>query len=305
MEGEGSTERAAVTATIAGYRSRGATEAAAAFVRRAVTAAEPASVVRARTLLWACARLAGWGEGVGLEPVPEVLLHPSVIERFVVVGMASAPMARRRTVRTNLRFVARRVAPVLSPPDPLALARSRAKHPYSAAEIGAFLALAAAQPTPGRRHRLGALVGLGAGAGLTGADLRHVRGVHVARRHGGLVVVVEGRSARVVPVLARYHERLAAAAAFAGAGYLIGGRSPTRHNVTNRLIASVAGGVDLPRLELGRLRATWLAACAAAVGLPAFFAAAGIRHSQHIGDIVALLPAPGEAEAVRLLGGGP
>lgn len=214
-------------------------------------------------------------------------------------------MTRRRTVRTNLRFLARRVTPALLPPDPIPLPRSRAKPPYTPAEIDGFLALADAQPTVARRHRLGALVCVGAGAGLSGADLRHVRGRHVQSRHGGMVVIVEARSPRVVPVLARYHQRLAAAAAFAGDGYLCGGSAPARHNVTNPLVAKTAGGTDLVPLDLGRLRVTWLAACAAAVGLPALLRAAGIRCSQHLGDIVAHLPVPDEVDMVRLLGGGP
>lgn len=290
---------------IAAWRPRALSADAADVAREVVAAARPVSVVRARSLLWACATLAVFAEGVGLEMAPAVLLHPSVIERFVVVGMAASPTTRRRTVRTNLRFLARRAAPRLSPPDPLALERSRAKEPYAPGEIDALLALADAQPTRGRALRLAALVCLGAGAGLSGADLRHVRGVDVVRRHGGLVVVVASRSPRVVPVLARYHQRLVGAAAFAGDGYVLGGRSPTRHNVTGRLVASVAGGTDLPRLSLGRLRATWLAAHAAALGLPAFFAAAGISQSQHLGDVVATLGVPAEADMVRLLGGAP
>ena len=144
-----------------------------------------------------------------------------------------------------------------------------------------------------------------ASAGLTGADMRLLRGAEVRRRHGGVVVVVAGSRARVVPVLARYQGPLLAAAAFAGEGFLTGGDSPSRRNVTNGLVASVAGGADLPRIELGRPRATWLATHAAALGLPALFAAAGFSHSQHVGDVVARLPVPEEAEVVRLLGAGP
>ena len=54
----------------------------------------------------------------------------------------------RRTLRTNLRFIGRRVVPQLYPAD-LPLPRERSKQPYSPAEIGGFLALADAQPTPG------------------------------------------------------------------------------------------------------------------------------------------------------------
>ena len=289
---------------IARWRPRRSSVAAAAFARETVAAVRPASAVRARTLLWTCSRLAGFGEAVGLALEPGVLLHPSTIERFVRVGLGAAPLVRLRTVRTNLRFVARRVG-VASAPDPAPLSRSRAKEPYEPAEIDALLALAAAQPTEGRRQRLTALLCLGLGAGLTGADMRLLRGAEVRRRHGGVVVVVAGSRARVVPVLARYQGPLLAAAAFAGEGFLTGGDSPSRRNVTNGLVASVAGGADLPRIELGRLRATWLATHAAALGLPALFAAAGFSHSQHVGDVVARLPVPEEAEVVRLLGAGP
>jgi hypothetical protein len=91
------------------------------------------------------------------------------------------------------------------------------------------------------------------------------------------VVVVERQAARVVPALARYHRVVLTAAVFAGeGGYLCGGTSPERHNVTWNLVASLSGGVDLPRLEVSRLRATWLTTVADALGLPAIVDAAGI-----------------------------
>ena len=92
-------------------------------------------------------------------------------------------------------------------------------------------------------------------------------------------------------------------AAFAGAGYLVGGTERSRHNVASALVASLAGGTDLARLEQARLRATWLAELARRLGLGAFMAATGVDCSQRLGDIVAGLPALGEAETVELLGG--
>ena len=62
-------------------------------------------------------------------------------------------------------------------------------------------------------------------------------------------------------------------------------------------------GTDLARLEQARLRSTWLAELAQALGLGAFMAAAGVDCSQRLGDIVAALAPLGEAETVRLLGG--
>jgi hypothetical protein len=73
--------------------------------------------------------------------------------------------------------------------------------------------------------------------------------------------------------------------------------------VASALVASLAGGADLARLEQARLRATWLSELAGLIGLPAFMAAAGVNCSQRLGDIVAGLPALDETETIKLLGG--
>ncbi len=116
------------------------------------------------------------------------------------------------------------------------------------------------------------------------------------------MTVRAGRRPRVVPVLARYHNRLFAAAALAGGHHLIGGTSPTRRNVTTPLTASLDGGADLPRLDIARLRSTWLCEAAGAIGLRAFMEAAGITCSQRLGDLVATLPAVVVDASVALLG---
>src|SRR5260370_380315 len=143
---------------------------------------------------------------------------------------------------------------------------------------------------PGRPPRRAAGgVGLGAGGGLIRSAVGQAGGTDVTRRPGGVVVQVRGRTPRVVPVLARYHGRLLAAAAFAGEHLLTGGTDPARGNITNPVVASLAGGTGPPRLYTARLHATWLAETAALIGLPAFPHAAGIRCCQRLGDITAAL----------------
>ena len=136
---------------------------AAVFARDVIAAVAPGGQERAKNLLWAAAKLADYAVPLGLDPVPEVLLHPSVIERFAASAPGLSGVARR-TLRTNLRFIARRVVPQLAPAD-VPLPRERAKKPYSAAEIAGYLALADAQPAAARRMRTAGLVCLGAGAG--------------------------------------------------------------------------------------------------------------------------------------------
>ncbi|HTX82602.1 MAG TPA: hypothetical protein VMC83_09305 [Streptosporangiaceae bacterium] len=275
---------------------------AAAFARQVVAGCGPVGRDRVKNLLWAAGKLAGYGISVGLDPVPGVLLHPSVIERFTAHAPGLSGPARR-TLRTNLRFIARALVPQLDPAD-APLPRERAKAPYSPAEISGFLALAAAQPTAARRMRATGLVCLGAGAGLIRGDLRGVRGTDITCRSGGVIVTVRaGRAPRTVPVLSRYHEPLLASAAFAGECLVTGGTDPARHNIANPLTRSLAGGAGLPALDTSRLRATWLAETAAMIGLPAFLHAAGITCCQRLGDITATLDPGSEVHAVALFSG--
>ena len=229
-----------------------------------------------------------------------MLLHPSVIERFTAHAPGLTGVTRR-TLRTNLRFLARHVVPQLHPAD-LPLPRERAKAPYSPAEISGYLTLADAQPTAARRMRAAGLVCLGAGAGLIRADLRAVRGSDVACRSGGVIVTVR----RPAPRRAGPGPLPRGSAGISrvrrgGPGHRR--HRSARHNITNPLARSLAGGAGLPALDGSRLRATWLADCAQLLGLATFMAAAGITCSQRLGDIIAGLQPGGEEQAVALLGG--
>lgn len=275
-------------------------EAAGAFARQVVGEAAPQSPARAKALLFAASRLAAFGESVGLELAAEVLLHAAVIERFIVAGEQTFSAPTRRTLRTNLRALARALSRYPEP-LPAALPRERAKAPYSPDQINGYLHLAACQPTQARAMHATALICLGAGAGIIAGELRGLRGSDVVPRSGGLIVEVSGKRSRIVPVLARFHEPLTKAAAFAGQGLLIGGRDPHRRNISDALTAALSSDPSLPRLDGGPLRSTWLAEAASLIGLGAFMAAAGVSCSQRLGDIIASLPQLPEAQMVALL----
>ena len=289
-----------LTAVIAAYQPRGIPPAAAVFAREVTARGGPQSAARAKAWLFAAGRAGAFALSVGLVLESEVVLQEAVIERFVAEWGARFPVSTRRTVRSALRTLSARMTPA---PAPVFLSRDRVKAPYSPAEIAGYLALADAQPTQSRRMRASGLICLGAGAGLMGADLRAVCGTHFHARSGGLVVEVTGRHARVVPVLADYHDRLVEVAGFFEDRFIVGGVELRRRNVTTPLIASLSGGEDLPRLELGRLRSTWLTQVAESIGLRAFLDAAGVVCSQRLGDIAADLPPMSEEQSVALLGG--
>jgi integrase len=293
-----------VSALIAAYRPCAVSDAAGAFARCVVGSAAPRSPERAKALLFCAGRLAAFGEETGLELCAETLLCEASIERFILCGTGGLSPASVRTIRTNLRALARTL--VRHPePRPVPLPRERAKAPYSDAEIDGYLRLAACQSTEARRMRCRALICLGAGAGVIAGELRQLRGCDVVARSGGLVVEVAGNRARTVPVLARFHEPLIAAGAFAGERLIVGGRRPDRRNLSDALSRALSADACLPRLQAGRLRSTWLHEAARMIGLQAFMAAAGVSCSQRLGDIAARLPRASETEMVALLQGSP
>lgn len=293
-----------VSALIAAWRPHAISAAAACFAQQTVGAAAPQSPARAKALLFAAGRLAVFAEEVGLELCAETLLCEAVIERFTLCGTGGLSPASVRTLRTNLRALARCLERY---PEPAStpLPREHAKAPYSPAQIEGYLRLAACQSTEARAMRAAALVCLGAGAGIVAGELRGVRGSDVLERSGGVIVAVRGRRSRSVPVLSHFGEPLAEAARFAGDRLICGGRDPARRNITDALCRALCSDPGLPRLEAGRLRSTWLAQCAQMIGLGAFMAAAGVCCSQRLGDIVASIPALSETEMVALLGGLP
>jgi hypothetical protein len=98
---------------IARWRPLSVSPRAAAFARDVISRAGPGGRERAKNLLWAAGKLADYAIGLGLDPVPEVVLHPSVAERFTRCAPGLTGVARR-TLRTNLRFIGRRRAAAVS-----------------------------------------------------------------------------------------------------------------------------------------------------------------------------------------------
>ena len=115
---------------ISRWRPSSVSPEAAAFARNVIAQAAPQGRERAKNLLWAAGKLADYALGLGLEAVPDVVLHPSTAERFTRCAPGLTGVARR-TLRTNLRFIGRRVVPQLYPAD-VPLPRERSKQPPSA-----------------------------------------------------------------------------------------------------------------------------------------------------------------------------
>jgi hypothetical protein len=109
-------------------------------------------------------------------------------------------------------------------------------------------------------------------------------------------------------VLAQYDGLVRRGVAGVRPNELLIGRDGDRRNVTANLYWNlVAEGSDMPRLEQGRLRTTWIATLLRnGVTLPVLMDAAGLISARTVTDVVAMLPEADAAtdERTALRGGG-
>ena len=123
-----------------------------------------------------------------------LVLSGAVIERFILVGCAGVSPATRRTLRTNLRALARSIERYPRAGSGAAGARAREGAVLAGGDRRVSAARRRAEHPSARRMRAGALVCFGAGAGIIAGELRHVRGSDVVVRAGGVMVDGRGRA---------------------------------------------------------------------------------------------------------------
>lgn len=295
------TDPAHIDARIGRYWARGAPAhvqaEVTAFARLVVAQAGPASVLAAGRFLSHVAGLAGWALRVGMPLETGHLLHPDTIERYA----ASIRCRGARNARTALRRVGESVNPQAFPPSPAPLGGAGVDLPYSDAEIAGYLALAATQPTLLRRMRLTAIICLSAGAGVTAPEMLPLQATDLQLLDtGALVVQIRGRYSRAIPVSPRFRDPLLTVVVWADGGRIFSSDSLT---VIRNTTAQLVGGGDLPRVNLRRLRNTWLAAHLRAIGFAELLAAAGLRSSETIFALAALEPQPTAEQIINTLSG--
>ncbi len=248
-----------------------------------------------------------WAFVEGSELALGPLFTDDAIERYIQLGMAEALDSTRATRRSILRRIARRCSPALSNlPDISPIAYRRLRAPYAGSEVAAYLRLAAAQPTPGRRRSLLAVLALGLGCGLDCSDLGWVRGWDVDLALDGVVsvTVCGGRRPRSVVCLRHYESQLLSLAERAGEELLIGGRTLGRHNVTSVALGRLIMDLSVPPLVVSRLRSTWLLShLQANTPLPLIMTAAGLQTVRPLEDLLHHLPELPAAEAGAALRG--
>lgn len=242
-----------------------------------------------------------WAMGVGHPLDREVLMTEEMIEGFVVTMDTQATTAAN--YRSRLRGIARKANPGRNAPSAsVKVAHRSVKAPYTANEVATITRVARVQPNPQTGRQMRACVGLGLGAGLDSVDLRPLLGRHVVDlgTHG-IRIDVTGRVERTLWVRRQFEDLVREGLHGVAPGQLVVGTKRDRKNMCARIYSHAIFEGDVPHLEQGRMRTTWiLDLLRQGVTLPVLMHAAGLRSARTITDIVALLPASStDAEALR------
>lgn len=280
----------------------------APLVRSVVAATVTAVPYDVERLLHITGRLALWAEAAGLERDPDAWLRNEVIDAFVLSLAAGIEASTVRTYRTWLLRV--RDALAFSERGEAAPARLHANvnphQPYTQAELAGLRHWAAHLPRQQRTDGL-ALLGLGAGLGLTPREVAASRGRDLARPRVGGPLLHTG-AGRVVPLVARaaWDQVLAELAQTAGDGYLFRPRRSVAY--AKNLIGSWSlihrPPAPLPAVSAGRLRATWIVELMAArIDHDLIAKAAGLASAASLARYQHHVPPLDDATAIRLLHG--
>jgi hypothetical protein len=273
---------------------------------RSVAAATVSSVpYEVERLLHVLGRLALWAEAAGVERDPDTWLRNEVIDAFV---LSRAGDIEASSVRTDLPDVASAGAGCPG------LQRARRGSPGTDARgsVSAPAELAGlrhwADHLPGQQRTDAlALLGPGAGLGLTPREVAASRGVDLRRPRPGGPLLHTGAK-RLVPIVARagWDALLGELAERAGGGYVF------RPGRTVAYSKNLIGSWSLmhrppgsaPAVSVGRLRATWIVELMRAhIDHHLIAQAAGLVSAASLARWQHLVPPVDEATAARLLRG--
>jgi integrase len=225
------------------------------FVDEAVVRVLPDTPYDEAILRTVTARLCRWAMGEAL-PIDVSLFQPSSIERHILEGLPNYTWASR----SNVRSILLRMSEALLGENAarirhLPIGPSTASEPFTADEAATVRAWASAQKLS-RRTSAAALVGLGAGAGITAGELTAMKVSDVAA-DGSSVTVREGRS-RTVVIDPRYRGLVKRAVKNRGFDEWI--FSPQRRVAGKNLVSGFVAHNPSESVAINarRLRATWI-----------------------------------------------
>ncbi|MGY5135131.1 hypothetical protein ACWGJW_22500 [Streptomyces nigrescens] len=217
---------------------------------------------------------------------------------FCRTGRPDLSPATRKAIASRVRSLA----------HPVPISGRDVHAPYTPAELAALWQAAGDQNTPERCRDARILLALGAGAGLTAAEIAQVRAHDVRLAGAAVVVAARGRTQRRMVIVRRAFEHTLAEAAHAHTGQVVYLLAPTcfaRTGIVHKVIGSLRLPDGCPRPQPRRLRAGWIKELAESrIPLTVLAAAAGITDLGALTRILRHLQRPDTDEAADQLRNG-
>ncbi len=262
------------------------------FVEDAVAIVAPACAYLAERLMVAVAPYVDWVVHVSGMPQVANVFHPVLIRRYISRDDLDL---KDRTLR-DYRSLLLRISEVLLPDEqPISFAPlngQSATAPYTDLELRLLESWARGQSTASRRRSAGAVLALGAGAGLVPWEMQHLRRRDLTVDRDGVVAHVGGATPRDVPVLERWESLLRdAITGLDDDAWVLGGRNrTTTFNIVTPFINRTDFGSE-PKPVPNRMRTTSLTThLAAMTDGGVLFTAAGLSKPEHLLTLLSHVP---------------
>ena len=241
-----------------------------------------------------------WRSAEHLEVSLSAAMSFDEIDRFYFRGTFELSERTRNDYRSRLRTMASRVNPSSSAPIVPTLGYNSVRAGYTTAEEAMLRRVALRQRRAEPRRRLCAVVGLGGGAGLDPTDMRTQLTEGVVQTDSGLLVTTSGARPRQIIVRRAYEELVLAGIEGRKASSLILESGRDRANPVARALEGAEIFDDCPKVDMRRLRTTWITwLIQQRIPLATILAASGLTSARTIVDMVAFLDLESDTTVLR------
>ena len=231
-----------------------------------------------------------WRDAQGLSLNVNDAMKLEGIDQFYLRGLTKYGDRTKNDYRSRLRTLASRVAPDVGAQVP-SLGYNAVRQGYSSVEEAMIRRVSLGQPRRETRRRLCAVVGLSGGGGLDAQDLRWLLFDHIEVRDDGIHVDVHGPKARRVVIRRIYEPLVLAGIEGLSAGDAVVKLDRDKSNPAARVIADAQLFDDVPKIDVRRLRTTWITwLVTQRIPFDVILSASGLTSARTIVDMIATLP---------------
>ena len=218
------------------------------------------------------------------------LMNHSVIDDYSRVLKRQGNTASLSQRYRRLKCLASKLNPGTEAlPAVVAVGHKAVSDPYSAGEMAAIVRIVAAQESESVARQLAIILGVCRGAGAAVTELRdlHAEDIDDRGEAGVFITLGENERRRTIPVRRDWEGHVRRGVVGIAPKAMVIGTVRNRKNIAGEITSRViALGKDVPHIEAGRLRTTWIAELMTeAIPIQVILHAAGLQSARTLTDL--------------------